>query len=94
MEILCVAAIFVVYPGIQSVGNLGSDELIEWYSENRCPDEARTVVCYLQEPRVAATDVSSSQQECYYYGYREYHNHSVFKAMHRHPQCYRYDHWW
>ena len=73
MEILCVAAIFVVYPRIQSVGYLGSDELIEWYSENRCPRDARTVVCYLQEPRVAAADVSSSQQECYYYGNREDH---------------------
>ena len=76
-DALCVAAITVVYSGIKAVGYLGGNEFVERDSENRCPDHARTVVCHLQDPPVATADVSSSQQECYYYGNHADHTLSV-----------------
>lgn len=76
-DALCVAAITVVYPGIRAVEYLGGNEFVERDSENRRPDHARTVVCHLQDPPVATADVSSSQQECYYYGNHANHTLSV-----------------
>ena len=76
-DALCVAAVFLVYPGIKTARDLGGDEFVERDSEDRCPYQARKVVCHLQDPRVTAADVSSSQQECYYYGNRENHTLSV-----------------
>ena len=76
-DALCVAAITVVNPGIWTAEYLGGDEFVERDSENRRPDHARTVVCHLQDPRVATADVSASQQECYYYRNHEDHTLSV-----------------
>ena len=76
-DALCVAAITVVYSGIKAVAYLGGNEFVERDSENRCPDHARTVVCHLQDPRVATADVSASQQECYYNRNHEDHTLSV-----------------
>ena len=76
-DALCVAAITVVYPGIWTVEYLGGNEFVERDSENRRPDHARKVVCHLEDPPVAAADVSASKQECYYYGNREDHTLSV-----------------
>ena len=70
-DALCTATVLFVYPGIKTVGYLGGDELVERDSENRRPDHAGKVICHLQDPWVAAADVSASQQECYYYGKRE-----------------------
>ena len=64
-DALCVAAVFLIYPGIRAVEYLGGDELIEWNAENGCPNHARTIVCDLQKQKVIAADVSASKQECY-----------------------------
>ena len=77
MDALCVAAVFLVYPGIWTARYLAGYKLVERDSKDGCPYQARKVVCHLQDPRVTAADISSSQQECYYYGNRENHTLSV-----------------
>ena len=77
MDALCVAAVFLVYPRIWTARYLAGYKLVERDSKDGCPYQARKVVCHLQDPRVTAADISSSQQECYYYGNRENHTLSV-----------------
>lgn len=79
-DALCEAAVSFVYPGIKAAGYLGGDEFVERDSEDRRPDHARKVICHFQDPQVTAADVSSSQQECYYYGNRENHTLNVLSS--------------